>query len=440
MARRSAPAWLAATVVSAAIGCGGGGGDEGPIQIGLLAPKSGALATVGQSFERISTTAIAKINAEGGINGRELVLTVADTRTDATTVADLFEGLITGSEIVAAVGPATSGEVNAAYSVARTYRVPIISPSSTAPFLSSPDLDDGGFMFRNVPDDTVQGLAMAYFLTQRRDPPVSRVAILYENSDYGRGLRDSFRAAFIDQTGDPAAVTDEIPFEQNLGQRATGAEEAAEKIAMLAAADPDPALVVMIALEGDAVILANAWDNGGDPVIPGMQLFMTDGARTQGLLDDAPASIAGMCGTAPTFPIGGYAYATLRTAFADAHPEQSLSAQVYAPNVWDAVYLIAGALLKQAHDHPREPLGGNHLRDALVEVSRDGQILHAGQWRQIVLATNAGNDVDYDGAAGPNNFNIVGQAAGPYEVWCVNEALSDFTQALFLRAEDLEHL
>jgi hypothetical protein len=39
---------------------------------------------------------------------------------------------------------------------------------------------------------------------------------------------------------------------------------------------------------------------------------------------------------------------------------------------------------------------------------------------------------------GPNDFDVVGQAVGPYEVWCISADGTSFSQALFLDADDIE--
>lgn len=416
-------------VVAILAGCGGGGDPPGePVRVAMLAPATGPLQGVGESFLRVARAAVKSINALGGIDGRELVLIEEDTMADADMVDETLAALIDSEGIVAAVGPATSGEVNAAYPIAAEHDVPIISPSSTAPFLSEPAIVDEGFMFRNVPDDDVQGLAIGYYLHTLSG--VTRAAVIYEDTTYGQGLKDAFADAFVALGG---IVTDEVAFGQGLPDAA--AADAA--IADLAAGDPT--MVVMVALEQDAIALSVAWDNGGDPVIPGMQFFFTDGARSQNFLDGAPDAVAGMCGSAPTYPVRGDAYDVLKDAYEEDNTDV-LEAQVYAPNVWDAFHLIAAGLVQQVRQDPDAPVGGAGLRDAITEISKGGQILHAGEWRNIISNLRAGNDVDYDGAAGPNNFDEFGQAVGPYEVWCVGPGRASFTQQLFLGTQALEEL
>ncbi len=419
-----------------AIGCGGDDGPSGPVKVGLLAPKTGALMEVGESFERVAIVAVANINAKGGINGRDLELVVEDTETTADTAGAKLQGLI-DQGVVAVVGPATSGEVTNAWPVARDARVPIISPSSTAPALSRPaptGPDDDGYMFRNVPDDEIQGIAMAYYLKTVRTPQVDSVAIIFEDTPYGTGLKNAFRSAYLD-LGGTIIANGEIAFTQNLADELA----AGGSIDALVNLSPQPTMVVLVALEQDAVKLVQAWDNDGAPRIANMQWFMTDGARSGGFLSAAPASLRGMCGTAPTFPVNGLAYTELKTSYEAAYTD-SIDAQVFAPNVWDGFHLLAAAMVHQSVNHSGEDVGGANLRDAITLVSRDGQTFHSGQWRDLISALRSGNDVDYDGAAGPNDFDVVGQTVGPYEVWCIAADGASFTQALFLDAEDIQAL
>lgn len=418
-------AWALALIA----GCGGDDGNTGPVKIGLLTPKTGALQSVGESFERVGTVAVESINAKGGIDGRQIELIVYDTATDATTAGAKLQKMIDDEGVIAVVGPATSGEVDNAWPVAASNKTPIISPSSTAPFLSRTNIMDNGYMFRNVPDDEIQGIAMAYYLTKKRPTVVTSVAVLFENTEYGIGLKNAFKTAFEDLGG---TISQEVSYTQSL------ADVAAAKT-VIQQLNGQTTMVVSVALEKDIVKLVQAWDNNGSPLIPGMEFFMTDGARSNGFIMGAPTSARKMCGTAPTYPISGLAFDTFEMAYESKYTD-SIDAQVYAPNVWDAFHVIAAAAVQQTRKYPSEDLGGEHLRDAITDVSRDGQQFHAGQWRDLISAIRSGNDVDYDGASGPDNFDVVGQAVGPYEVWCLSDDGSKFDQALFLNATDIQGL
>lgn len=79
----------AVALTMAAAGCGGddGGGDDGgsggsgePITLGLVAPRSGALADFGEQVNRGAEIAVEEINAAGGVDGRKLQIVWEDDK------------------------------------------------------------------------------------------------------------------------------------------------------------------------------------------------------------------------------------------------------------------------------------------------------------------------------------------------------------------------
>ena len=421
-------------------GCGGGGGEGGEVKIALLAPKTtppappASLQGVGESFVRVFNVAVDAINDKGGINGQRLVGVISDTGGNETVAMNQLRDLVENQGVIAVVGPARSAEVKAAFPIAKELEVPIISPSSTSHDLSS--ADDGGFMFRNVPDDNIQSIAMAHYMSQPAPSGlgVTSAVIIHERGAYGDGLKGSFTAAFSHFGG---TVESEVAYDTDLDTDA----KVQAVVDQLNAIDPAPTMVVLIALEQDGLKIVNKWAMSGQP--PGLKWFMTDGARSGNFLRDAPTQMKDMCGTASTFPVSGLAYVALKSAY-EAVNNDTLEDQVYAPNVWDAVHLFAAAMVQQQHDDAGAPLGGGGLRDALSKVSKDGQVLRAEEWRTLIGQIRNGADIDYDGAAGPNDFDQQGQAIGPFEVWCIdiNESSSTrtFRQARFYETAEIESL
>ncbi len=421
---------LAVLVVAALVACSGngaGGPAAAPLTIALMTPKSGALSEVGLSFERVAQLAVAEVNAQGGIDGRELALVVVNDESEPMYAEVLFQALA-DLGVVGVVGPARSGSVTNVVAAAALRHLPLISPSSTQQGLEL--AEDDGYMFRNVSNDAFQGLAMAHYLADLANPRVLKVVVVAEDSDYGAGLAGSFESAF-ERPGRGGEVTKTLPFAANLDD--AGADAVVAQIVAEA-----PAMVVMVALEQDALKIVKAWDAGGE--LPGLTWFFTDGARSMGFLSGLPASVIGSFGTAPTNPDTGEAYGVLVDRY-DSGNADHVSDHVYAANVWDAVFLLAAALAQQGHDHPDEAPGGAGLRDAITSVSRVGQIYNAGQWADLVAAIAAGGDVDYDGASGPCNFDSNGEAIGPYEVWQIEEGVGHalfFERKYFLEAGELE--
>jgi len=69
--------------------------------------------------------------------------------------------------------------------------VVMVSPSATSPALTT--IEDNGLFFRTAPSDARQGEVLADVLTDR---DIGDVAVTYTNNDYGKGLADSFTAAY----------------------------------------------------------------------------------------------------------------------------------------------------------------------------------------------------------------------------------------------------
>ncbi len=204
-----------ATAVVAVVGCS----RDGPILVGLAGPFSQDRAT---SMLQAAELAVREINAGGGIRGQPLQLVVLDDSANADVTLRVARELYDNSDVIAVVGHLTSSSTLAAASVYGSGTNPIvqISPSASSPFIT----DAGPHTFRVCPSDLVHGSRLAEWA--RAQLGAERVAILYQNDDYGRGIRATFAASFLELGGsivseDP--YVDEIPsfgpFLQRVRQR-----------------------------------------------------------------------------------------------------------------------------------------------------------------------------------------------------------------------------
>src|SRR5205807_8195719 len=86
----------------------------------------------------------------------------------------------------------------------------------------------------------------------------------------------------------------------------------------------------------------------------------------------------------------------------------------YSDYTYDAVYLIALAAQKAGS------VNGTAIRDQLRPVSMaPGTVIKPGQWA-TALSALSGGDVNWEGAAGSEDFDANGDVRGSYEVWGVN--------------------
>ena len=188
-------------------GCGGGetnnggGGDEGEapteVKIGINYELSGEVATYGQASRDGILMAFDEINAAGGINGMQIVPVVQDNKSESAEATSLATKLMTQEDIVACLGPATSGNFMATIPVAMQNGVSVISASATADKGVTTDASGNvnEYVFRLCFNDSFQGVTMASFAKNNLNA-TKAVVIQDKSSDYGEGLAENFIATF----------------------------------------------------------------------------------------------------------------------------------------------------------------------------------------------------------------------------------------------------
>lgn len=102
-----------------------------PVHVGVLAPLTGSMAEYGTTFEVAMKMKAEEINAAGGINGRELVLEIADSKGDQNQSAELASRFAEDDKIVAILGDFTSGCSMAAAPVCDEAGIVLLAPTGS---------------------------------------------------------------------------------------------------------------------------------------------------------------------------------------------------------------------------------------------------------------------------------------------------------------------
>ncbi|MBS7344833.1 MAG: ABC transporter substrate-binding protein [Caryophanon sp.] len=185
-----------ASSVLAACGDDNGGnsaGDGDTIKIGANLELSGGVATYGSSILDGAELAVKEINENGGIDGKEIELISADNKSENAEATSAALKLIEQDNVVAMIGPATSGNTVATVELAAENKVPLVTASGTAPNVTVNDSGDvNEYAFRTCFIDPFQGTVAANFATEELS--AKNVAIFADNaSDYAKGLAKSFK-------------------------------------------------------------------------------------------------------------------------------------------------------------------------------------------------------------------------------------------------------
>jgi ABC-type branched-subunit amino acid transport system substrate-binding protein len=369
--------------------------EAGPLRIAALFPFTGDLSDFGPPFITVAEFAASEINDGGGVNGQPIEIVQGDTATSPTQAVEEARRLIEIEGVAAIVGPAGSGEtLPVVESVAGPSGVLVISPSATSPALTI--ANDSDFFFRTTIHDSAQGPVMADLA---REQGIQSVCIFYLNNQYGQGLAEAFAERFTSEGGE---VTVQVPHEQ---EQASYASE----LATCTEAGPD-AVVAISYPESGRVFLRELVEAGDAP-----SLVLSDGLKSPGLFEDLGwDNFDGAYGTAPA-SVETETGARLDEEF-EAEFGQS-PVYPYLRQVYDAVYLIALAA-EQA-----DSVDSTAIRDALREVaSEPGTAVEPGTegWQAAVAAITAGDDINYEGAGGPAEFDENGDIArGLIEIWKV---------------------
>ena len=171
------------TADSAASGSSGSAKSDTFMAAGLF-PLTGSMAYLGPA--NIATMKLAQkdINAAGGVLGKDIEITSADT-----SDADHADQNTSSAQSVLAknpsvvVGPPSSSVVKNTYKQVTSAKVPMISSGATSTAFSG--LSD--YFFRTIPPDTVQGAVLGQIIAQ---DGVKNLAIAVFNDEYGTSLRD----------------------------------------------------------------------------------------------------------------------------------------------------------------------------------------------------------------------------------------------------------
>ncbi len=194
--------WLGATLAGVGMAALGGGGGAGrgtafaqgtgggaPIRIAVVGPLTGAQAAFGAQMKTGAEQAVADLNAAGGVLGRQLALEVGDDACDPRQAVSVANQMAS-RRVQMVAGHFCSGSSIPASKVYADEGVLQISPASTNPNYT----DQGGWnTFRVCGRDDQQGqVAGAYIAQHFRG---KKVAILHDNSAYGRGLAEETKKA-----------------------------------------------------------------------------------------------------------------------------------------------------------------------------------------------------------------------------------------------------
>lgn len=173
----------------------GSSDDAKTIKIGGNFELSGAVAAYGEAENEGVKLAVEEINKDGGIDGKKIEYVSKDNKSDNNEAASVAANLTTKDEVVAIVGPATSGATKATLPNLTKAKTPAVTPSGTDDAITVQKGKVQDYIFRSCFQDSFQGIVLAKYADENLK--ADKAVILGDNSsDYASGLKKAFKETY----------------------------------------------------------------------------------------------------------------------------------------------------------------------------------------------------------------------------------------------------
>ncbi len=165
------------------------------IKIGVAGAHSGELASYGQPTLNGVMLYVDEINAKGGLLGKQIEIIAQDDQCKPELAPNAATKLISDG-VVAVIGHICSGAAKASMPIYNDAKIISIAPSVTAPSMTLSG--ENPYFFRTIADDDSSAVVSANFITEKLG--FTKVAILHDNTEYGKGYADN-TAKYLKEKG-----------------------------------------------------------------------------------------------------------------------------------------------------------------------------------------------------------------------------------------------
>ncbi|MEW5766383.1 MAG: ABC transporter substrate-binding protein [bacterium] len=345
--------------------------EEQVITMGLAAPMTGDNAQFGEMIKRGAGLKVKELNAAGGIKGIKIKLIEEDDVANPQEAATVAQKFANNPEVLIVIGHFNSSCSLAGKPIYQEAGLVELSPASTNPTVTK----GSDWTFRNIYEDTFQGISMANYVKEKLG--LKRIAVFYDNDDYGTGLKDTF-----------------VNEAKRIGLEIVGTEAYERDTA-----DFRPQLAKFKQLKPEAIFMSGLYTQAAQIAAQSRELGMsTQLLGADGILSSDYIKIGGKAteGTILSCPflfeLGGKKAEEFVNRF---QQEYQMEPDAWAALTYDAVGIAATAIEKAGQDRKA-------IRDH--------------------LASMANSETGYDGVTGLTYFDANGDCKKPIHVAIVKDA------------------
>jgi branched-chain amino acid transport system substrate-binding protein len=417
--RKSVVSFGVIILLSLIITCCKTSGPINSIKIGLLVAETDINNPdfVSDKDDRIQSAelAVSEINNGGGIYGRPIELLVEDTQNFNLGALQKARKLIK-EDVVAIVGPNTSAGLEyIADSLTTKKGIIVISASATSPVISNLKSDTNNTVWRVCPSDEFQANIAAKYL--KNDLKIGSIGIIFIDNVYGKSFVEALdkRLNFY-----KIKITSKIPYPP----------EAADNLQydfgkfMPPLFKSNPEAVYIISTSEAGKILTDMASYVESKKIKKPILMGTDGNYDYRVLANTNLKFAeGMIGTAPAPSKEDNNFKLFKENFHKKYNREVKS--VWAPETYDAVYLISYAMMRAGVERMLNSDGktiSKIISQYLPDVAAAGTSVKVNDFINAANILRGGGKIDYQGASGDVAFDNKGDVTGgTYLFWKVQD-------------------
>jgi branched-chain amino acid transport system substrate-binding protein len=373
------------------------------IKIGVLFPF-GQEPTQGETAKNASLMAAEEINKAGGVLGKSIEIVFADDDYDKETGKTQAQALI-NQGVVGIVGALSSSVTIAVSSVTVPANITLMSPGSSSEAITS--LADNNLVWRTQPSDAFLGKVFADYVSGSGTDELGKktIGIIYLNSAFGVGLKNSFKQR-VESAENSGHVVREVAFPELDSYESFDFTKKVDSVFL-----DKPDAVYIIAYQEDGAKIVNTINSRGiftDSYKP--LLLGGDSQYTSDFVNNTPDNITNNMIIILSQGLSTSAnYSTFKASY---KAKYNKDPQLYGENTYDAVYLMAYAMLKAGNTT------STNIAANLKAVSEGGDLIEVNEFAKAKQKIEAGVDIDYNGASGKVDFDSNGDLnSGDFKIF-----------------------
>lgn len=150
------------------------------IKIGAIFAVTGGASNLGAPEEKTAKMVVDEINKNGGINGQKVELIIKDSAGKTENAVSFAKQLIEEDQVVAIIGPTTSGETMAIKDLCESSKTPLISCAAAETIVEP----QAHYVFKTPQKDSY---VVKWIYESMKEHNITKIGVLASLSGFGKG-------------------------------------------------------------------------------------------------------------------------------------------------------------------------------------------------------------------------------------------------------------